>query len=200
VRTPGISDVNLRPIAAGTETVTRLSLAPRAEAPPAAAQQTAPGPGILPQPAPAAEAAPAAPTPPAQLLFRPATVQVQPGATFTLQLDADNARDLFAAPFHLKFDPQVLKLQEIQAGNFMSSDGQKIIFTRNILNDSGDATVSLNRLPGSSGVNGSGGLAVFTFQAVKPGSTVVTFSELGARNSQGQPVSKDMPQASITIR
>jgi hypothetical protein len=140
------------------------------------------------------------PVVPTQLLFRPATVQVQPGATFTLQLDADNARDLFAAPFHLKFDPQVLKLQEIQAGTLLSSDGQKIIFTRNILNDSGDATVNLNRLPGTSGVSGSGTLAVFTFQATKAGTATVTFSEISPRNSQMQPVTKDVPQAAITIK
>ncbi|MGE5644757.1 MAG: cohesin domain-containing protein [Acidobacteriota bacterium] len=202
VRTPGITDVNMRPVAAGTETVTRLSLARAAEEAPAAAApavETAPAPVAPEQPAqPAPE--PAAPAPAAQLLFRPGTVQVQPGAIFTLQLDADNVRDLFSAPFHLKFDPQLLKLQEVKAGTLMSSDGQKIIFTRNILNDSGDATVNLNRLPGSSGVGGSGSLAVFTFQALKPGTAVVMFTELGAKNSQGQPVSQDMPHASITIK
>ena len=127
-------------------------------------------------------------------------MQVQAGATFTIQLHADNARDLFAAPFHLKFDPQILKLQEIKAGNLLSSDGQKIVFTRNILNDSGDATVNLNRLPGTSGVSGSGTLAVLTFQAAKAGNAVVTFSELGAKNSQMQPASPDVPHAAVTIK
>jgi general secretion pathway protein D len=223
VRTPGITALDLKSIAAGTEQTTKLSLAPQPEAPAAGApaespKPAAPGvvpppaPGVVPPPAPGAKAtpvvsgAPAAPPAPAQststrLTFRPSSVQAPPGATFTLQLDADNARDLFAAPLHLKFDPHVLKLQEVTAGKLLSSDGQKVIFTQNILNDTGDATVNLSRLPGTGGVNGSGTLVSFTFQAAaKPGKAVVTFSELGARNSQSQPASPDIPQAAIAIR
>jgi general secretion pathway protein D len=134
------------------------------------------------------------------LMFRPSGLQVQNGATFTLQLDADNATDLFAMPFHLKFDPQLLKLQEIRPGNLLSSDGQQVTFTRNILNDTGDATVELKRLPGTPGVKGSGTVAVFTFQAAKPGVATVTFSELNPRDSQNRPASREIPQVSVTIK
>ncbi len=216
VRTPGITDLNLRTVSAGTDAVVKVNLAPKPEAPAAGApaespKPAAPAPAVVPQPAPGASAipgvpgapaAPPAPVPaaPTHLVFRPSSVQVQTGATFALQLDADDARDLFAAPLHLKFDPHVLKLQEVTAGSLLSSDKQKVIFTRNILNDTGDATVNLSRPPGTGGVSGSGALVVFTFQAARPGKAVVTFSELGARNSQSQPVSSDMPQAAIAIR
>jgi general secretion pathway protein D len=212
VRTPGITDVNLRVIDAGTDQYTHVSLAPRPEAPtpapetPQAAPQPTPAaeqPAPAPQaPSPPAPAPPAAPSPPpgTHLLLRPWSAQVQPGSAFTLQLDVDDARDLFAAPFHLKFDPQLVRLQEIKAGGFLSSDGQRIIFTRNILNDTGDATVNLNRLPGSPGVTGTGTLAVLTFQAVKPGRAMVTFSDLGVRDSRMQPVSQDVPHAEITVK
>jgi general secretion pathway protein D len=199
VRTPGITSVNLRTIAAGTEQVTKVSLTPRPEAAPR--QSAAPGPpppgmpAALPQPPPPQPAAT-----PTHLLFRPSTVQAQPGGTFTIQLDADNARDLFSAPFHLKFDPQVLKLLEIRAGALLASDGKTILFTRNILNNTGDATVELRRMPDTGGISGSGGLAVFTFQALKPGTAVVSFSEVGAWNSSKQAISQDSPQASITVK
>jgi general secretion pathway protein D len=117
-----------------------------------------------------------------------------------VQLEVANARDLFAAPFHLKFDPQVLRLTEVKAGTLLSGDGQNIIFTRNILNDSGDATVNLNRMPGTGGVSGSGVLALLTFQAVKPGNAVVTFFEITLRNTQLQPVPAAIPQATIAVK
>jgi hypothetical protein len=79
-------------------------------------------------------------------------------------------------------------------------DGQKIVFTRNILNDTGDVTVNLNRLPGSRGLNGAGALAVFSFKAIKPGTALVTFTDLAARNSQNQTVSQDVPHATVTIK
>jgi general secretion pathway protein D len=202
VRTQGITDLNLRSISVGNDTVTRLSYAPRQEPAGAAPEATRPAvvnPAISTAPAqPPAVAAPAeAPT---RLVLRPSLTQAQAGTPITIQLEIENAKDLFAAPFHLKFDPQVLRLTEVKAGGLLSSDGQKIIFTRNILNESGDATVNLNRMPGTAGIGGSGALATFTFQAVKPGVTVVTFSELTARNSQLQPVQAAIPQASVVIK
>jgi hypothetical protein len=167
-----------------------------AEAPkPASAPETAP-------PAPSATPAPAAPAPGpgTRLLFRPEKIEVKLDQTFTIQFDVNDARDLYAAPFKLKFDPQLLRLEEVAPGGFLSSDGQKIIFTRNILNDTGDATVNLNRMPDSTGLNGAGALAVFTFKAIRPGTALVTFSDLTARDSHNQPVSQDVPHASVTIR
>ncbi len=207
VRTPGITDVNMRAIAAGTEQNTRLSLAPSLAAPvpaveaPKPAAAPAPGPETAP-PTPSATPAPVAPAPGpgTRLLFRPEKIEVKPDQTFTIQFDVNDARDLYAAPFKLKFDPQLLRLEEVAPGGFLSSDGQKIIFTRNILNDTGDATVNLNRMPDSTGLNGAGALAVFTFKAIKPGTALVTFSDLGARDSHNQPVSQDVPHASVTIR
>jgi general secretion pathway protein D len=209
VRTPGITALNMRSIDAGTEQHTHLTLtpesAPAQPAPAAAPQQPGqPAPAVpAPGQPPAASAAPpqAAPAPmPTHLVLRPWQAEVQTGATFTLQLDVDDARDLFAAPFRLKFDPQLLRLQEVKAGGFLSTDGQKIIFTRNILNDTGDATVNLNRLPGTAGVSGTGTLATFTFTAVKPGTALITFSDLVARNPQMQAISQDVPHAAITIK
>ncbi len=207
VRTPGITDVNMRAIAAGTEQNTRLNLAPRPAPPAAEGAET-------PKPAPAAatpspEVAPPAATPTPQpaapgagtrLLFRPDKIEVKPDQTFTLEFHVEDGRDLFAAPFKLKFDPQLLRVEEVSPGGFLSSDGQKIIFTRNILNDTGDVTVNLNRMPGYTGLNGSGALAVFTFKALKPGTALVTFTDLLARDSRNQPVSQDVPRATVVIK
>jgi general secretion pathway protein D len=207
VRTPGITDLNLRTVSAGNDTVTKLSYAPRQEVVTAAPE--APKPSTpAPAPAPAAPAVkpPLQPAPAAQpdsvtrLLLRPGITQTQAGGTIAIQLEVENAQDLFSAPFHLKYDPQILRLTEVKPGNLLSSDGQKAIFTRNILNDTGDATVHLNRMPGSGGVSGSGVLAVFTFQAITPGTATVTFSELPARNSKLLPIQAGIPQASVLVK
>ncbi|HXN49950.1 MAG TPA: cohesin domain-containing protein [Bryobacteraceae bacterium] len=205
VRTPGITDVNMRAIAAGTEQNTHLSLSPSPAAPGPAASAEGPKPAPAPEtaaPAPSTTPAPPAPAPGpgTRLLLKPETIEVKPDQTFTIQFDVNDARDLYAAPFKLKFDPQLLRLEEVAAGGFLSSDSQKIIFTRNILNDTGDATVHLNRMPDSTGLNGTGALAVFTFKAIKPGAALVTFSDLAARDSHNQPVSEDVPRARVTIR
>jgi hypothetical protein len=162
-------------------------------------QQQAP-----PVPAPA-EPAPAQPGPPApgaatRFEFRPSAAVVERGATFTVELYAANARDLFAAPFHLKFDPQLVRLQEVKAGPLLAADGRNIIFTRNILNDTGDAAVNLNRMPDTGGISGSGVLAVFTFQAVAPGQSRLMFSQFGLRNTALAEIKADWPQAVVRVK
>jgi general secretion pathway protein D len=210
VRTPGVTDLNLKAVAAGTDTTVRLSYAPREAAPeetkPAApaVQPEAPAPAKPAAPKPPEAAAPAPqpppPTPATKLVLRPAEVVTQQGATFTVQLELENVQNLFSAPFRVKFDPQLLRLNEIQAGGLLSGDGKQIAFTRNILNDAGEAIVTLNRVPGSGGVNGSGTLAVLTFQAVGRGVTTVSFPGLLLRNYQLQPIPVEAPQLSVTIK
>lgn len=216
VRTSGVTALNLKGVAAGTDTVVKLSFAPRPAEPAAApapeaakppAPEAAPAlPTPAPKPAeapPAAAPSPAAPAPPApvtRLMVRPAAVETQAGGTFTIQLEVENVRDLFAAPFRVKFDPQVLRLNEIRAGNLLSGDGKQIIFTRNILNDTGDATVNLNRLPGSGGISGSGALATLTFQAMGRGATAITFPELAMRDSQFRAILAEPPQLTVNVK
>lgn len=108
--------------------------------------------------------------------------------------------DLFAAPFNLKFDPQYLKLTEVTAGQLLGADSQKPIFTRNIMNDSGDLRVNLGRMPGQGGISGSGTLVTLTFQALKPGTTTVGFQELALRNSHSQPIQAAPPQITVSIK
>jgi general secretion pathway protein D len=213
VRTPGITDLNLKGVAAGSDTVVRLSYAPPeapapeppkpAQAKPeAAAPQPAPAPAAPPAPKPeAAEPKPAPPPAAAvRLSLRPPSVVTQPGATFSVQLEIENVQALFSAPFRVKFDPQLLRLNEIQAGNLLSGDGKQIVFTRNILNDTGDAVVNLNRMPGAGGISGSGPLAVLVFQAIGRGAASVSFPGLTLRDYRLETIPVEAPQLTVTIK
>jgi general secretion pathway protein D len=127
-------------------------------------------------------------------------VEAKPGSTVTLTLQVENVTDLFSAPMRLKFDPAILRLNEIVRGNLLAGDGKEVIFTRNILNDTGDATVNLSRLPGSGGVNGSGTLLTLTFQVVGRGTATVTAPEFTPQSSQMQPLMTASPQVTVTVK
>ena len=99
----------------------------------------------------------------------------------------------------IRWDPKILRLNEVSRGNLLSGDGQQPIFTRNIRNDAGEANILLNRLPGTPGVSGSGALITLVFQAIARGSTQVTVAELNLRNSQMQPVPVAPPNLAVTV-
>ncbi len=169
-------------------------------APPAVVPPGAPTPGAPPPPpatappvtAPPATAPPATAPPTAnpagntRILFTPYTVETTQGGSFTVTLSVENASDAALAPVQLRYDPKLLRLNDAVSGNFLASDGKQPVFTKNIQNDSGAATIQINRPPGAPGVSGSGSLVTLTFQAIGKGSTAVEVPNLALRNSRGE--------------
>lgn len=201
VRTPEYDALSFKGIAAGTERTVRISYEPR-RAPEAAA----PTPPARPEAPPAAEPKPEAPAPApapaaaARVVFGPSPAEAQLPGAVNLTIQAESVTDLFDAPVRVKFDPNFLRLNEVQRGQFLSADGREVIFTRNILNDTGDATIQLSRMPGTGGISGSGTLLTLVFQTVARGTTTVTLPELSWRNSQGETVVSGSPQVSVNIK
>jgi general secretion pathway protein D len=122
------------------------------------------------------------------------------GQSFTVNLAMTNATDLFSAPLQIKYDPKVLKLTDVVAGNLMSSDGQQATFTKNIQNDTGEADITLNRLPGTGGVTGSGMLLTLSFTTLGRDTTSVSVPAFSPSNSQGQPITNSSPLLTVSVR
>jgi general secretion pathway protein D len=201
IRRPELTAENLRGVAVGNASVVKLNYAARRPGtPPGAA--AAPAPGLL----PAAPALPAVPQPAPQpvanvpLNFVPARVETTFGAAVTLNLTVENARDLFAAPLVIKFDPKFLQLSAVKPGGLLSPDGQPAIFTQNIRNDAGEASINVSRPPGAGGVSGSGTLLTVTFDVTAQGETSVSLSQVSLQNPQSQPIPTSPPTAQITVK
>jgi hypothetical protein len=111
----------------------------------------------------------------------------------------ENAADLASTPMQVRFDPKILRLNDVVRGNLLTSDGQQVAFSKNVLNDTGEATVNVSRFPTTGGVSGSGSLVTLVFQAVGRGETVVTAPQLTLRNSQSQPILTAAPHLSVSV-
>jgi len=230
VRRPNYTPEELTGVAVGNATVVKMNYAPRIEtivdggaktpagtapaaAPPVTPPATAPAvtpPATIPQTvAPPVTAPPPATAPPATapsqtggaaISFVPTQIDTILGGSFNVNLVVQNATDLFTAPMRIKFDPKLLRLNDVVQGNLMASDGQQVTFTKNILNDSGEANISLSRLPGSGGVTGSGMLVTLSFTTSGRGSTSIEAPGFTPTNSQGQPLGSSSPLLTVTIR
>jgi len=135
----------------------------------------------------------------ARVMFVPAQASAQLNGTITVSLMVENAADLASTPMLVRFDPKVLRLNDVVRGNLLTSDGQQVAFSKNVLNDTGEATVNVSRFPTTGGVSGSGSLVTLVFQAVGRGETVVTAPQLTLRNSQSQPILTAAPQLSVSV-
>jgi len=207
VRRVEIDPLNVKEVAAGSESVVqvrRVIAAPAPSGPEAAptAPETPPAPPATPQvPAPAEAQTPQ----PLQgqagmrLRFSPEALTLQPGQTAKVSLLVENAQDLFNARLTLRHDPNVLVIQEVSRGGLLAADGQPAMFTRNLRSEDGEASIIMSRLPGSGGLNGSGALLELVIQATGRGETRVTLEGAELRNSQLAPIEVQLPVLTVRV-
>ena len=132
------------------------------------------------------------------MFFTPGQVDTTQAATFTVSVAAAGVTDAAGAPMQIQFDPKVLRLNDITLGDLLTQGGQQPLFTKNIQNDAGTASVQLGRPAG--GVAGGGNLVNLVFQAVGRGVTNVTVPNLTVLNSQGQPAVSGSPQVTVNVK
>ena len=202
VRRPEITSEDLRGIGVGNATTIKLNFGPRPSEE-QAARPAAPTAPPTPSPSPAAPPAtappvtapiappnrnvpPPPPGPGATVQFQPGQIQTSLNGTFTASLALQGVDSATAGPLQIQFDPRLLKLNDVTAGDLMTQGGQQPVIARNIQNDAGTATIQISRPPNAPPVSGNGVLLNLTFQAVGSGAANVTVSNLGVTNTQGQ--------------
>lgn len=205
VRTPGYTADNLRTVLAGSDQVVRVRYNPRADEPAPTTPAAKPPASTTPTPPPTEAAKPEEPKPAAGetnqaagapvLSFSPATeVQTQPSGTVTVSLLADRVKDLFAAgPIRIKFNPALLRLNDVVAGDLLQRDGKSVTISKDIRNDAGEATISITRVAGAGGVTGNGAICTLSFLATARGSAPIQVEDLNLVDAQMQPIKATNP-------
>jgi hypothetical protein len=108
----------------------------------------------------------------------PASQNVQLGRSFTVDVVVENATNIAAFEFRIKYDPKVLKLEGVSETDFLASTGRSVVCPPPAAAEEttdawlGCATTNINSGPP---VNGSGILAHIKFSAKGPGLTYLTF-------------------------
>jgi general secretion pathway protein D len=201
VRRPDITGLDLKGISAGTDATVKLSYAPRVEEPaaPAAPAPGAPGASVAPgSTAPAVT--PATPGAAAGLTFNPARVQAPLSSQVKIAIEAQNMGDLASVPVKVRWDPKILRLEMISPGALLTQDGKIVAPSLDIRNDTGDASIEVNRMAGAGGVNGTGPLLQLTFTAVGKGTTTVSVTEAPLKNSAKQAIAVQLPSVSVVVQ
>jgi general secretion pathway protein D len=133
-------------------------------------------------PATAPSTQPAAtPAGPAGLTFAPVTVETAAGGgTFTVSLVASNAGALGSSPVLVQFDPKIVRLNDVSAGDLLTRAGA--VPLKNIQNDTGSATIQISPGATPGGLQGAGQVLTLTFSAVAAGTTQIVAPNLDPAN------------------
>jgi general secretion pathway protein D len=214
VRDQDVSDLNLLPIDVGTGTNVELRLAPtrpsrggQGESPaprspqPAAQPPQAPAGVAAPVPSSAAPAQPPAnPSEQAALRFDPPSITATNGGTFTVNVNMSGGSDVASVPLQITYDPKHLAVVKIDNGDFLTKDGQPVALVHRDDATTGTLVASAARPPGAAGVSGQGTVFTVTFTAKDKGSSVLSITRPGARNSQQQSIQVLGSQMTVNVQ
>ena len=127
--------------------------------------------------APAASAGPSAAaksSPAVRLRLLPDPPTVAPGQSFTMTLEVSAAHPVSHLPVTLRFDPRLLELEEVEAGDFLGPEKVARILAAS---RPGRMVLGASRLGAVPVVSGSGVLARVRFRALAEGEAVVAFEK-----------------------
>lgn len=142
----------------------------------------------VPEP-PSREPAPQEPQPtgPATVRLVPSAPAYRVGDQVVVEVRIEGAHNVGSVPFHLRYNRQVLEfLPPASEGGFLNSDGASTVFLATAAAGGGEVVVGLSRLGVPEGVNGSGTLATFVFQAVNPGDCAFAFTAASVKDPQAR--------------
>jgi hypothetical protein len=111
--------------------------------------------------------------PAVRLWLVPGRLTVAPGDTFEVRVQAQAGQPVSHLPLSLSFDPEVLAVEEVAAGDFLGGAGEA-----QVLSDSGRPgalVIGASRLGKVPGVKGSGTVARITFRALAAGKSPLGF-------------------------
>ncbi|MBB5345998.1 cohesin domain-containing protein [Tunturibacter empetritectus] len=144
---------------------------------------------------------PATPTvggPPVSFTVVPPDSTQPVGSTFQVAVMLGNGHDIFSVPLQLQFNPALLQLVNVDAGNFLGKDGQAVSLVHR--EDKGLVAISSIRPPNTPGVSGTGSLCTLTFKAIAPGDSTLALVKVGALNSAQANLPAVGSQATVHVK
>jgi hypothetical protein len=133
--------------------------------------------------------------------FSPGAVQATNGAKVAVSIQVENGANLNAmAPLRIKYDADLLRLDDIVPGDIFSRAGGTANSTKDIRNDAGEASITTTRAPGAPVVSGPGTLATLTFTAIGSGEAPVIIQELGLKDAQSQAINVNTVPLGVQIQ
>ena len=121
------------------------------------------------------------------------------GSTFQVSVTLTNGANIASVPLQMQYNPAVLQLVNVDAGDFLSKDGQPVALAHR---DEGNGLVSLtaSRPPGIPGISGQGNVATLTFKALSAGDSRLSLTKVGAMTSAQTSLPTTGSEATIHVK
>lgn len=125
---------------------------------------------------------------------------VNEASNFTLEVHVDDVSDLYAVGFDMLYDVKFVKLISVEKGPFFTSDGSDILLVHLDRKEEGRIVFGLTKTKSTPGVNGSGIIAYFTFNALSKGNAEFKFENFYLKSSDTIDIKTDVQPLTVEIK
>lgn len=125
---------------------------------------------------------------PAMMAFTPSAISGHVDETLDVQVFITNVENMRKGELVVTFDPQVLRVETVEMGDFFNARGAKPLLTPAWNNETGRLTMIISQRQASEPFQGSGIMAQVRFRAIGAGSGELNFSSVNLLTSEDQPL------------
>jgi hypothetical protein len=125
---------------------------------------------------------------------------VREGGTVLLTVRIERGENVGHVPFHLNYDPTVLRFERAREGEFLRADGQGTAFIASPASAGSAVVVGLSRLGKQAGVAGNGELCVLEFTAIGSGDARLAFSRASVRDPDNRSIEAEFQPTTLIVR
>jgi type II secretory pathway component GspD/PulD (secretin) len=118
---------------------------------------------------------------------------------YTVPLAVSNASRMSMITLTVTFNPNVLRVRNVQEGTFMRQGNVAASFTPRIDVATGRVDIAVTRTGDQTGASGSGLLAALLFDAVAPGNSLIQVNGV-ASTPEGAPITLQFAPSNVTVR
>jgi len=122
------------------------------------------------------------------------------GETIEVRVRIANGHDVGSVPFHILYDPQVLKFEGGEEGQFLKGDGAQTAFFAAPTNTPGELVVGLSRLGNGDGASGNGELCVLRFRVLARGKSGLEFRKATVKDPRAKIVQAEFKTAKVRAK
>jgi hypothetical protein len=137
---------------------------------------------------------------PAQVIVTvPGTVFQIGGGPYTVPISINNSSRVSTITLTVTYNPNVLRVRNVQDGTFMRQGGVGASFTPRIDAATGRVDIAITRAGDQAGASGSGLLAALLFDAIGQGGSMIQVSGV-ANTPDGSPALLQFSPVTVTVR
>jgi len=135
-----------------------------------------------------------------QVLFSPGNFELPKGRDFRITVSLRSGEAVGNFSMSITYNSQLMKLKDVTEGAILRQGSQPVPFLKNIDNGSGVCTIGFTSPNMAKGMQGSGPLAILSFESLSPGEGQVTASGVSANGPTGKSLAFEVRGARVVVR